>query len=84
MQVEGRTRGGLKRTWMKLVRIDLKKHNLSKDLVESKISKVHVVDQHSWKLEQGFGEVKESNVIGIRAFYHTLKMKTSIKTILKL
>ena len=73
MQVEGRTRGGLKMTWMKLVRIDLKKHNLSKDLVESNISKVHVVDQHSWKLEQGFGDDKKGT-------HYEIKVKSKSQT----
>ena len=39
MQVDGppRGRGGMKRTWMEVVKIDLKKCNLSKDLIWPRI-----------------------------------------------
>ena len=59
MQVDGSPmeRDRPKRTWMEMVKIDLKKCNLSKDLVEDRSewrNKINVVDPHI--VAQGFDD----------------------------
>ena len=53
MQVDGplRGRGRLKRTWIEVVKVDLKKCNLSEGLAQDRSewrNKIHVAAQHSW------------------------------------